>query len=147
MPYSEGASGKPYVQLNGTTLNYIGSGEAGAGGAARAPELQCNYARMSNTAAVDMRISKQIPIDGKSCLDLVGEAFNLFNHQNITAVNTTAYNFGSASSATCGANQACFNAVNSGGEYVPQYQKAANSNSWGFAYMPRQLQLAARLVF
>ncbi len=71
----------------------MGSGEAGSGGAARAPELQCNYARMSNTAVVDMRISKRIPIDGKSYLEFVGEAFNLCNHQNITAVNATAYNF------------------------------------------------------
>lgn len=147
LPISAGTSGNPYVVVNGAKLNYIGGGATGSGGAARVPGLQRNYARMPNTAVVDLRISKQLPIRGKSYLEFMGEAFNLFNHQNITAVNTTAYNFGTSSSATCGANELCFNAVKSGGTYVPQYEKATNSNSSGFAYTPRQLQLAVRLVF
>ncbi|MGC8549707.1 MAG: carboxypeptidase regulatory-like domain-containing protein [Acidobacteriaceae bacterium] len=147
LPYSAGTSGNPYVTVNGIKANYIGGGATGSGGAARTPGLQRNYARMPNTAVVDLRISKQIAIKGKSYLEFMGEAFNLFNHQNVTALNTTAYNFGSPSSATCGVNQLCFNAINSGGNYVPQYGKVTNSNSSGFAYTPRQLQLAVKLVF
>ena len=147
LPYSAGTNGNAFVQLNGKTLSYIGSGPTGSGGAPRAPGLDRNYVKRPRTAVVDLRMTKEFPIKGKANFQFIAEAFNLFNHQNVTGINTTAYNFGSSSSATCGANQLCFNAVNKNGTYTPQYGQVTNTNSSGFAYTARQLQLAVQLTF
>lgn len=148
LPYAAGTSGNPYVELNGTVLSYIGSGPTGSAGTSRVPGLQNNYARMPSTAVIDLGLTKSFMLpQERAQIQLMVQAFNLFNHQNVTSVNATAYNFGSSTSATCGVNQLCFNAVNRGGTYTPQYQQVTNTNSSGFAYTPRQLQLALRVTF
>ena len=62
-------------------------------------------------------------------LELLGEAFNLFNHQNVTGVNNTGYTI-SGSTLTFNTN---FGTVTN-----------ANSNT---IYRERQIQLAVRLAF
>ena len=69
----------------------------------------------------------------------MGEAFNLANHQNVTAEGTTGYAISTTQGATPGstvnnlAYQSSFGAVTS-----------VNSN---YAYSPRLIQLALRLQF
>ena len=43
------------------------------------------------TINLDMRAQKTFNIAEKYNLELIGEAFNLANHQNVTGVNTTGY--------------------------------------------------------
>ncbi len=51
-------------------------------------------------------------------LSLLGEAFNLFNHTNVSSVNTTAFNYSAAGSGLCaGHTNACY--VAEPGIHVP----------------------------
>ena len=45
---------------------------------------------------VDFRLARQFPISERLKLSLMGEAFNLFNHTNVSSVNTTAFNYTAA---------------------------------------------------
>jgi hypothetical protein len=77
---------------------------------------------------VDFRLSRQFPITERFKLAMMGEIFNLFNHTNISSVNTTAY-FYSAAGFT--PNPAFMTPI------------ATSNLLWG----PRQVQISARLTF
>jgi hypothetical protein len=55
---------------------------------------------MPRTANVDFRMQKQFSISESRKLTLSGDAFNLFNHNNVTGVNTTMFTI-CAAGATC----------------------------------------------
>jgi hypothetical protein len=93
------------------------------------PELGRNSRQYPRTMVVDLRAQKDFALTEKYNLELIGEAFNLANHQNVTQVNTTGYTFS-------GTNL----------QYNPAAGTPQNSNS-NFAYSPRQVQLAIRLMF
>ena len=46
---------------------------------------------MPRNVNVDLRLAKKFAIRESLGLELFGEAFNLFNHVNVTAVGTTEY--------------------------------------------------------
>ncbi|WP_035347357.1 TonB-dependent receptor [Edaphobacter aggregans] len=105
-----------------------GSGLA-ATGVSYIPQLGRNTRQYPRTMVLDMRAQKSFTFAEKYNLELIGEAFNLANHQNVTTVNTTGY--------TLSGNTMQFN---------PAAGTPQNSNS-NFAYSPRQVQLAIRLMF
>jgi len=61
------------------------------GGTNRVPWLPPNSFQIPRTSTVDLRLQKQFKIWEGWKLTLVGDAFNLFNHNNVTGVNTTMY--------------------------------------------------------
>ncbi len=109
-----------------------GSGFA-ATGVTYIPQLGRNTRQYPRTAVVDLRAQKTFTFREKYNLELIGEAFNLANHQNVTSVSTTGYTFSTVS----GVNTLAYN---------PTAGTPQNANS-NFAYSPRQVQLAARLTF
>ena len=149
LPYSAGTTGSVTGSLYG--------GIIGAGGTARIPDLDRNAFTMPKTAVVDLRLSKSfslVPRESRYSLEIIGEAFNLFNHQNITSVNTTAYCVTtSPSTSTPTTGVACpqiqsLPATTSSLYLVgnPLFGTYLNSNS-NVTYSPRQLQVAARFHF
>src|ERR1700730_16368700 len=91
-PYTGLLSGTaPSVTAGGATVRAISSGVLGAGGANRLPNLPPNAFQMPRTANVDLRLEKAFRLREKMSFVLTGDAFNAFNHNNITAVNTTIY--------------------------------------------------------
>jgi hypothetical protein len=149
LPYSAGTTGSVGSSLYG--------GIIGAGGTGRVPDIDRNAYSMPSTAVVDLRISKTFHIEyGRlhSEFELFGEAFNLFNHQNITSVNTSAYcvtSLPSTSPASTGTGcpQVQSLPTTTSGEYLvgnPLFGTNTNSNS-NTLMTPRQLQIAGRLHF
>jgi hypothetical protein len=151
-------TGLPYSA--GTTNSVSGGlygGIIGAGGTARIPDIDRDAFTMPKTADVDLRISKSfyIPIGGERYrFEVFGEAFNLFNHQNITSVVTNAYcitTSPSLSQGTLGSScppVAALPTVKSA-EYLvgnPSFGTYLNSNS-NTLLTPRQLQISGRLYF
>src|SRR5260221_681056 len=59
-----------------------------------------NQYRQPNTSVFDLKLSKLIRYKERYSLELSGEAFNLFNHQNVTSVNTTGYFVGNCTAAS-----------------------------------------------
>jgi hypothetical protein len=90
---------------------------------------------------VDFRVGRQFALGERVKLSLVGEAFNLFNHTNVSSVSTTAFSYVAAGSGLCaGHTNACFVPYTS----TPFLSATATSNLlWG----PRQLQVSGKITF
>ena len=147
LPYSATYSGSAPQSCYGLGCFASGSGIEGTGaGANFIPFLGRNTFTLPRTVVVDARVEKDFTFAEKYNLQLIGEAFNLANHVNITGTgSTSAFSLGSTKNAVGTASVQnltflpAFNAtttVAGGG--------TANSN---FAYSPRLIQLAARVVF
>jgi outer membrane receptor protein involved in Fe transport len=93
---SSGAPFTPLISGNaptqpGFTAVTGGTGVLAAGGTNRVPWLAPNSFQMPRTAFVDFRLQKSFTIYESWKLLLSGDAFNLFNHNNITGVDTQMY--------------------------------------------------------
>ncbi len=88
---------------------------------------------------IDFRLGRQFAIRERLKLTLLGESFNIFNHTNISSVNTTAFNYSAAGSGACaGHTNAC---------YVANPAFLAPTATSNLLFGPRQLQVSARVVF
>lgn len=145
-PIIQAQSGMPFTStVSGYPTNTVSSfrGIAGTGASAnRIDDIRRNQQHRPNTVKADLRLSKNFYFDvgrygfERVRFELLGEIFNIANHQNITGVTTGAYQVGTT--------------TNSDGSQILKYQAAygtyTNSNS-NYTYSPRQVQLAARLHF
>jgi len=100
---------------------------------------------MPDTQNLDLRLSKSFSFKEKVRLELLGEAFNLFNHFNATTVNSTGYSVSTSgtitdtagNSQTCASATPCLSANTAFGTIT-----GANSN---FIFSTRQIQIGLRL--
>jgi len=68
-----------------------GTGVLADGGTNRVPWLAPNSFQMPRTVNVDFRLQKGFTFRERWKLLLSGDAFNLFNHNNVTGVDTQMY--------------------------------------------------------
>jgi len=93
------ASGAPFTPLISgnapTQPGFVsftgGTGVLADGGTNRVPWLAPNSFQMPRTADVDLRLQKEFELRESWKLILSGDAFNLFNHNNVTGVDTQMY--------------------------------------------------------
>ena len=143
LPYSAATSGSPTTALTSQGVqNSVGGGVNGSNGAFRIDILGRNQYKFPTSSVLDLRLSKHFIIYERFNLEIMGETFNLMNHQNVTAVNTLAY---SLSTSAAGPNKLTFN-TSAAAPLSPLFGTATNSNS-NFSYSPRQIQLGAKLHF
>jgi hypothetical protein len=125
-------SGEPYTALVNSDLNNDGNNRN-----ERAPGFGRNTFHLPAIIALDPRVSRTIRFTERANLQLIAEAFNVLNHQNITGVRNTF--FGVA-----------------GGQLVPQTVAAVgvlgfgvptSANVNGQGNVGRVLQLAAKIRF
>jgi hypothetical protein len=135
--------GQPYTAVVNTDLNNDGNSRN-----ERAPGTSRNQFRLPAIYTFDPRITRNVSITEHAKLQLIAEAFNLLNHQNITAVKSTLYATSTSAcgvgvTATCLVPQTIANGagVNSFG-----LASAASINNNG-ANVGRVLQLAAKITF
>jgi hypothetical protein len=129
------ASGRPFTALAGADLNGDGDGGAFPPDRARrnpldpATSVDRNSETMPAHVIVDLRVSKRFNMRDRAALDLIAEAFNLFNRSNFSEVNPV---FGR-------------------GAFPAEPQRDAQGRAtYGLfeqALPPRQVQLALRLSF
>lgn len=133
LPYTASWSGK----LSGA----LGSDFNGAGGTAIIPGyIGVNTLKYPRHIVDDARVQKEFSFERYiQSLQLVLNVFNLANHQNITAVGTTAYTLSGSTLTYLGQGSANPSNNTLG---VP-----TNSNSSGFLYTPREVEIAARINF
>jgi hypothetical protein len=145
LPYSLVTSGTPTFATapdsSGTVITYNGLGSSinGSNGRKGIDVIGRNSFRMKRTINMDLRLSKKVRLGEHYSVELLGEAFNIFNHQNVTGVNNTGYIIGTATDPVTGA-------VNGTLSFNSSFGRVTNSNS-NFAYSPRQVQIGARLLF
>jgi hypothetical protein len=120
---------------SGRAFNDVTSGDPGNDGNNfndRTPGVGRNTIRGPEFAAVDMRLSKYVPLQNEHLrLQLMVEFFNITNRANINGILNTRYSFG-------------------GGFFRPLANPAIPSTNLGWpqsVFDPRILQLAAKIVF
>ena len=130
LPYSYSVSGYNSSAAVLTGLN-------GAGGATFIPQLGRNTLQVRRAIVDDARLTKSIEFTDRYHLELRADLFNVANHENVTAVGTTAYNLSAVSGTT---NQ-------STATYSTSFGVPTSINSSGFLYTPREIQISARFLF
>jgi hypothetical protein len=92
LPYTMRTSGSLAEEFDGTSaILGLGPGMNGSGGDNRVYGIGRNTYRYPATWKADMRLGKNFDLGHQRQLELVGESFNLFNHQNVTELETTGY--------------------------------------------------------
>jgi outer membrane receptor protein involved in Fe transport len=140
-PVIQAQTGLPYsLVTSGTAPGGVSGGVNGSGGAFRLDVTGRNTYKYPGTIVSDVRLSKHFTFADKYKVELLGELFNLANHQNVTGVNNTGYFVGGSTSAPT----LTFNTVS--GTNAPVFGTVNNSNS-NYIYSPRQIQIGARFQF
>jgi hypothetical protein len=135
LPYSAGVSG--------TISGAAASGLTGSGNSGYLLQIGRNTYRQPTTANLDARLQKDLLLSEKHHinLELLGEAFNLLNHMNVTSVNSTAYSIGSTGTLT-------YQSFKPGPGKSSQSGFGAISNADStFVYSQREIQLGVKLDF
>jgi hypothetical protein len=139
----------------------LGPSLNGSGGEDLIPPVGRNTFRYPAAVNLDLRVTKRIRLSDRYAFDLMGEAFNALNHQNVSAIQTVGYRI---ANDTTHANMATLTwqsgmrpgtkTVLTNGTTETQYVfdstaafgNPTNSNS-SAAGRERQIQAGMRLVF
>jgi hypothetical protein len=126
LPYSGLTTGTPSGGLYGS-IN--GSGGTTTIGGRGLPGTGRDTFRLPTTVQTDLRVWKDVQLNEKFRLEILGELFNVANHLNVTQQNTTEY-------------------VISGNTLTYQDAFGTNQNADNNSiYTPRQMEIGARLKF
>jgi hypothetical protein len=115
-----------------------GGGNNGSGGSNRFAQLPRNFFKQPNIWFVDLRLSRRFSITENTKVELLAEAFNLFNRTQVTGVNSTIYNWTTTAGACPTGFTQCLVAN-------PTFLTTTGADSTLFR--ERQVQLAARFEF
>lgn len=147
------ATGEPiFATISGYPAGGVDSGVTGGeitntGGTTggRPPQVGRNVYIGPSLHNVDFRIMRQFSLRENLKLQFLGEAFNIFNHTNISSVNGTAFNFAAVGAAGCPTSVA----GGTNGCIMPNaaFDAPTSSTSSNGLYTARQLQFSAKLVF
>ena len=107
LSYAKGSHGVAKAVLDGWSMSWIAAMQSGQPYSERVTNDlnndgnrfndivpgSRNTHRVPTAYNLDMRASRRIPLGAKARLELIGEAFNVFNHTNISFQRDTLYNF------------------------------------------------------
>lgn len=114
-----------------------------AGGGSIVPQIGYNTYRYPRRIVDDVRVQKEIEFEHGVNLQLMLNAFNVANHQNITSYQATYLYVMSGSALTGGT--ATYTGQDGTG--AKSFQVVNNSNNSNFTLTPRQLEISFRLNF
>jgi hypothetical protein len=132
-------NGLPFTAgITGTWSNALTSGWNGSGGSSVIPVLGRNTLQYPRKIVDDMRLQKEVSFEHGYSLQLMLNAFNVANHQNVDGfVTTSAYSI----KGYVATYQGQVGTTNSG------FAVPNSSNNSSFLYTPRQVEIAARFNF
>ena len=113
-----------------------GGGVNGSAGSSRFAALPRNFFKQPKIWYLDLRLSRRFNITEDARIEVLAEAFNVFNRTQITGVNTTLYNFSTTGCPAGSAQCLTFNAP---------FGNITGADSTLFR--ERQVQLAVRFEF
>jgi hypothetical protein len=142
----------------GAAIAGLGPGMNGSGGDNRVYGVGRNTFRYPDTWKADLRLAKRFDLGEMRQLEILAESFNLFNHENVTELETTGYSIeNSGTSSTF--PTLCFLTINTigyascgtttttgTGTPLPAFGQPLNINGTDF-YRERQIQLGVRMRF
>ncbi len=145
LPYSMRTAGSLAKEFNssGAAIVALGTGMNGYGGDNRVYGVGRNTYRYPATWKMDVRLGKRFDLGQMRQLELMAESFNLFNHQNVTELETTGY---SIQSGTANGGLPRLNFLTGLKTGQTEFGKPLNVNATDF-FRERQIQLGARFRF
>ena len=155
MPYTirtGGTLSKFFDAATGTPVVALGEGINGSGGDNRIYGLGSdgiNYNLGRNTYRyplawkADLRLAKRVNFSARRQLEVLVESFNLFNHQNVTEIETTGYMI---ESGTITGGPPKLNFLTGLKANSVAFGQPFNVNATNF-YQPRRIELGVRLRF
>jgi hypothetical protein len=143
-------SGLPYSATIGSS-NYpsyaaLNSSWNGAGGTNWIPVIGRNTYKYPRDIEQDVRLQKQISFTDRYKAEARLDLYNVYNHQNVTGVSTTAYVLGGTSSSTPNVSTATYQS-GAAGSGTTLFGTTNNSNSSGFLYTPREVAISFKFLF
>jgi carboxypeptidase family protein len=162
LPYTMRTSGSlpELFTTSGAAIAGLGPGMNGSGGDNRVYCVGRNTFRYPNTWKADLRLSKRFDLGDMRELEILAESFNLFNHQNVTELETTGYSIESGGTSgtdptlcyltvnttTDAASCASTTTLSGTGTPLPAFGQPLNINGTNF-FRERQIQLGLRMRF
>ena len=155
LPYTMRTSGYipgSYDRLltGGTTLiEGVGPTMNGSGGDNRVYGIGRNTYRYPATWTGDARIAKRFDLAHNRQLELLAESFNLFNHQNVTLIETTGYYIARGTATGAPATLNFMTGLTKAGlpsATAVEFGKPLDVNATNY-YRPREFQLGVRARF
>ncbi len=145
LPYTMRVGGylPGFYSTNDVLIEGVGPGVNGSGGDNRLYSVGRNTYRYPETYTADFRLGKRFIFRGDRELEFLAESFNLFNHENVTWIETTGYYIsrGSASGGLPTLNFLTGIKVN-----TVEFGKPLIVNGSNF-YRPREIQIGMRARF
>ena len=130
---------KRHAGCGGRAESQTRSGMNGSGSSGYLLQLGRNTYKLPMTTVLDLRVQKDVRISERFNLELLGETFNVLNHQNVTGVNATAYSINATASSTTPANSLVYQPAQGAGVNASGFGTATNADS-NFVYSQRQIQ-------
>jgi hypothetical protein len=145
LPYSMRTAGSlaKEFDVNGTAIVALSTGMNGYGGDNRVYGMGRNTYRYPATWKADLRIAKRFNLGQTRPLELLAESFNLFNHQNVTQVETVGYSIEQGTANGAFPRLSYLTGLKSG---QTEFGKPLNINATDY-YRERQFQFGARMRF
>jgi hypothetical protein len=138
--------------VNGTISSALGGGDGGVTGAVltsgtgtRVPDQIARRNAFTGPGVhnFDSRVSRSFPVHEGMAIEVAAEAFNVFNHRNILAVNNSYVNYTAPS--TSAAPTSC--TVPGSGCFALNPSFGTPTSTSNILYGPRQIQLLGKFVF
>ena len=132
LPFTAGVNSKPTGAI-ATSWN-------GSGGPSIIPQIGYNTYKYPRRIVDDVRVQKEFSFEKGRSLQLILDAFNVANHQNVTGFTASyLYNL-SGTNAT-------YTGQDGTGTSPKNFMVPNNSNSSSFLFTPRQVEISARINF
>jgi len=150
LPYTMRTSGSlaKELDMSGNAIVGIGPGMNGSGGDNRVYGVGRNTFRYPAVWKADLRLARRFHLGHMRELELLAESFNLFNHQNVTEIETTGYTIKSGSANTPPSlNFLTGLKINTTtGLATSAFGQSLNINATNF-YRERQIQVGLKMRF
>ena len=145
LPYTMRTSGslaEEFDHTTGAAIVALGPGMNGSGGDNRVYGIGRNTFRYPATWKADARIGKKFDLGRMRQLEILAESFNLFNHQNVTELETTGYYLQSGSASEL----PTLNFLTGLKANTTAFGQPLNVNATNF-YRERQIQFGVQMRF
>ena len=145
LPYTMRTTGSIPKEFDATRSPIVGlsTGMNGYGGDNRVYGIGRNTYRYPSTWKADLRVAHRFHLGQMRQLELLVESFNLFNHQNVTELETVGYTI---ESGTVNGAMPRLNFLTGLKTGQREFGKPLNINATDF-YRERQIQFGARIRF
>ncbi|MBS1805325.1 MAG: carboxypeptidase regulatory-like domain-containing protein [Acidobacteria bacterium] len=145
LPFTMRTTGSLVKEFNvsGQAIIGLSTGMNGYGGDNRVYGVGRNTYRYPATWKADLRMAKRFDLGQMRQLELLAESFNLFNHQNVTQIETVGYSIEPGTLNGSMPRLSFLTGLKSG---QSEFGKPLNTNATDL-YRPRQVQFGARMRF